>query len=332
MKKISIMIAVVAAFVAFNLASKPVMAAKSTCTTIQSGELLNSDGDIITTGYDEWGYNYQAKMFNGTFCGAYRDAAWCTALPYEDISLMMKWNDAWLSNQDCDGDTKLDRHYGYPTYIGSGAWLTNHASGTYLSSTDYYWDITGNWMLDFAGGSDNREFRNLVQDTEGNVTGEFWWLNGAVWEYGGTLVGTIVGDTLELHYDRFPILYTGDFTGTIGNNEITGGTFTDSHGNNLTWTATGTSTQVFATCTVTDFVKIVAAPADAYLDDTVTGYYNEGMWYTDNTKTTEIGPAIWGEFIVIQEISSDPCGEYGPIEYMSPLKKGLGNWASDPEL
>ena len=38
----------------------------------------------------------------------------------------MKWNDAWLSNKDRDGDGKLDRHWGYDSYIGSGAWLTNH--------------------------------------------------------------------------------------------------------------------------------------------------------------------------------------------------------------
>jgi len=55
------------------------------------------------------------------------------------------------------------------------------------------------------------------------------------------------------------------------------------------------------------------------------------MWYTDDTKTSEIGPALWGEFAVIQEIASDPCGEYGVIDYMSPLKKGLGNWASETE-
>jgi len=44
----------------------------------------------------------------------------------------MKWNDAWLSNKDCDGDGLLDRHYGYDSYIGSGAWLTNHQSGEYV--------------------------------------------------------------------------------------------------------------------------------------------------------------------------------------------------------
>jgi hypothetical protein len=97
------------------------------CTTIQDGTLLTSDDRVITTGYDEWGYNYQAHMFNGGYCDAYRDADWCQ--PYKDIALIMKWNDAWLSNKDCDEDSLLDRHYGFDSYIGSGAWLTNHQSG-----------------------------------------------------------------------------------------------------------------------------------------------------------------------------------------------------------
>ena len=99
------------------------------CTTIQDGTLLTTDGRVITTGYDKWGYNYQAHMFNGGYCDAYRDAAWCQ--PWKVDTLMMKWNDAWLSNKDCDGDDKLDRHYGFNSYIGSGAWLTNHQSGEY---------------------------------------------------------------------------------------------------------------------------------------------------------------------------------------------------------
>jgi len=97
------------------------------CTTIQDGTLLASDGSIIATGYDDWGYNYQANMFNGGYCDAYRDAAWCQ--DYKDDDLIMKWNDAWLSKMDCDNDGLLDRHYPYPSYIGSGAWLTNHQSG-----------------------------------------------------------------------------------------------------------------------------------------------------------------------------------------------------------
>jgi hypothetical protein len=113
------------------LATLPSVAAakKDACTTIKDGTLLASDGTPLVLGYDQWGYNYQAHLFNGYYCDAYRDADWCQ--PYKDIKLSMKWNDAWLSNKDCDGDGKLDRHYGFDSYIGSGAWETNHQSGEY---------------------------------------------------------------------------------------------------------------------------------------------------------------------------------------------------------
>jgi len=97
------------------------------CTTIKDGTLITSAGVLITPGYDQWGYNYQARIFNGGYCDSYRDAPWCQ--PYKDIDLMMKWNDAWLSNKDCNGDSVLDRFHGHDSYIGSGAWLTNHQSG-----------------------------------------------------------------------------------------------------------------------------------------------------------------------------------------------------------
>lgn len=182
----------------------PVAGKANACTTIQDGVLLRSDAQLITVGYDEWGYNYQARLFNGTYCDAYRDAAWCQ--PWKEVNLMMKWNDAWLSNKDCDGDLLLDRHYGYPSYIGSGAWLTNHMSGEY---------------------------------EDGDVT-----------------------------------------------------------------------------CQWTYFVKIVAAPGDAYKDG--------GFWYA--ADGTEIGPVIWGEFAIVQEVSNDPCGGQHGMQYKSPDHPGFGGW------
>jgi len=50
---------------------------------------------------------------------------------------MMKWNDAWLSNKDCTDDGLLDRHHGSTSYIGSGAWLTNHMSGVNEDGTKW---------------------------------------------------------------------------------------------------------------------------------------------------------------------------------------------------
>ena len=113
-------------------------AQRNSCTTIQSGELLTSNGDVITPGHDQWGYNYQAHRFNGYYCDAYQDASWCQA--YKDTRLAMTWNEAWLSNKDCNGDGVLDRHLGFDSYRGSNAWLTNHMSGTYEDGVLCEWD------------------------------------------------------------------------------------------------------------------------------------------------------------------------------------------------
>ena len=221
-----ILILILALVLLLTLAATPVMAGDKPakdgdcdCTTIQDGTLVTTTGSVITTGYDEWGYNYQGRVFNGGYCDAYRDAAWCQ--PYKNDYLMMKWNDAWLSNKDCDGDGLLDRHYGFDSYIGSGAWLTNHQSGNYE-------------------GEDGETYK---------------------WNY---------------------------------------------------------------------FVKIVAAPADAYKEIIIIGYDEEenpiygSVWYA--ADGTEIGPVIWGSFAVIQEVYNDQGTDEHGLEYLSPSGPGFGKW------
>jgi hypothetical protein len=143
------------------------------CTTIQSGGLLASDGSTIEVGFDQWGYNYQAHLFNGMYCDAYRDAAWCQ--PYKEDHLSMKWNDAWLSNQDCDENGLLDRHYGYDSYIGSGAWLTNHAKGEYLEDGK-----TCKWS----------EFIKIVAAPDGAKVVDGYWVNESGVEIGQAIWGS----------------------------------------------------------------------------------------------------------------------------------------------
>jgi len=164
-----------------------------------------------------YGTNYQAHIFNGYYANNYLgrygfppyegDAEAYLAAnpsaanewywPYRDTWVVMKWDDNWLANTDCDGDGRLDRHYGYSSYIGCSAWLTNHQRG--------------------------------VED-------------GQNWTY---------------------------------------------------------------------FIKIVAVPVDATLSGDV--------WYA--ADGTEIGPVIWGEFAVIEEVASGE-GAY----YVSPAGPGFGKW------
>jgi hypothetical protein len=87
------------------------------------------------SGYDEYGYNYQAHMFNGYFSNYNRPEIPWTKDNIEnapdDSWLMMKWSDTWLSNQDRNGDGNLDRGIGpdYDSSAADGAWLTNHQRG-----------------------------------------------------------------------------------------------------------------------------------------------------------------------------------------------------------
>jgi len=204
MKKVLVALTALAVLTLFvGLTTDDAMAQKkSKCTTIQSGLLQDSSGNTITPGYDLWGYNYQALMFNGIYDNYSRPAVPVTS----GDKLIMKWNEAWLSNQSCDGDKTLDRHYGYATYKGSGAWLTNH--------------MVGEYELD--------------------------------------------GQTIHWTY----------------------------------------------------FVKIVAVPLDAVL--------NAGSWY--GADGIEIGPAIWGEFAILQEVYNDPGVDAHGIQYKTPVGPGLGKW------
>ena len=109
--------------------------AGSSCASIKGGTITDVNGNPISVGFDKWGYNYQAHMFNGLYDNFARPA---TPATEGDVNLMMKWSDDWLSNQDCTGDGKLDRG---DTGISKG-WLTNHEEGDYLGADTQYHHYT----------------------------------------------------------------------------------------------------------------------------------------------------------------------------------------------
>lgn len=169
------------------------------CTTIQDGVLTYSAGHYLAgepleVGEDIFGYNYQAMKFNGSYANAYLgrdgfppytgdDASYLAenpsaeshwTWPYRDVHLSMKWNDTWLANKDCDNDGSLDRYYGFPSYIGSSAWLTNHMSGD---------DEDGHWTYFtkiVAAPTDAYVDGGVWYDVDGTEIGPVIWGNFAV--------------------------------------------------------------------------------------------------------------------------------------------------------
>lgn len=128
MKKI--LIGVVAAVALFGTTAVPAFAAKPalTCDTIQGGTITDKAGNPIQSGFDKYGYNYQAHIFDG-YVGNYSRPA---VLVTSGDKLVMKWSDSWMANVDCNGDGKLDRGLvdGVVNGISMG-WETNHYVGSY---------------------------------------------------------------------------------------------------------------------------------------------------------------------------------------------------------
>lgn len=113
-------------------ASKPTTG----CTAIQDGVLKDSAGNLLVLGFDQFGYNYQAHEFNGTYDSVDRvlDGKYGEQTgDFVDDHLWMKWSDDWLSNRDCNGDGKLDRGIS-PPFMTSRGWLTNHVEGDYIDA------------------------------------------------------------------------------------------------------------------------------------------------------------------------------------------------------
>jgi hypothetical protein len=283
----------------------------NTCTTIKDGTILSSTGATVGMGYDMWGYNYQAHMFNGFYENYSRPEELATS----GDKLMMKWNDAWLANQSCDGDNLLDRHFGHPTYNNSGAWLTNHMTGTY----DGDWNVVGDWVLEFDYLG--RLYIHDMTITDNTFTGTGGYPTGAPYTTTWTVTGVVDGDSVDMTINYDNSSYFVHAVGTIATDGTMSGTWSN-NSQSGTWTSTdGIATR--ETCDWDYFVKIVT-PSSLNGD-----YEDGGIWY--NTDGVEIGPVIWTSFAIVQEVENDMCGGLSGVQLRSKLSPGLGYYKEYPE-
>ncbi|WP_319501050.1 hypothetical protein [uncultured Draconibacterium sp.] len=184
MKKIILILAIALAFAGCekNFVEEPVDNIK-----LKSG---NSDK---VTGVDEYGYNWNAHHFNGSFYNAivgdnlYAFAPWSHTTPYRgvdeeitpadpgdlmydlwsiawylrDVNLLMHWNEALISKEGVY-PASLDE------WIGSDAWITFKYSGV---------DANGRSWSQFqkmvAANSDDKLIEGVWYDSEGEEIGIF---------------------------------------------------------------------------------------------------------------------------------------------------------------
>ena len=168
MKKMGIVIFCLA--VALTLSIDYQTWGKEKCTAIQDGTLVYPyyhylAGEFFTTGFDEFGYNYQAHTFRGNTFNHYAgtwglppyegdddayyqrlfDEGFATSIedaqdfmlgfyawPWRFEKGTVQWSDAWKSNKDCNDDGYLDGVPFQPPECDSGAWYKAEITGTYF--------------------------------------------------------------------------------------------------------------------------------------------------------------------------------------------------------
>ncbi len=157
------------------------------CATIPGGTIVDSAGNPVTVGYDQFGYNYQAHLFNGI----YSDVDRVHGGSYSDVNLQMKWSDDWLSNKDCDETGLLDRG-GDGTDLGSKGWVTNHQSGTNEDGTKWIYFV-----------------KIVAAPSDANLVGGIWYMAD------GTEIGPVIWGAFAIiqqvsndpAYDEHGVLY-----------------------------------------------------------------------------------------------------------------------------
>lgn len=155
------------------------------CATIQGGTITDSAGNPLSVGFDQFGYNYQAHLFVGTYDSVDRNldgTYWGSTGDYVDDVLTMKWSNEWLANVDCNGDHKLDRGLEDGVVGGiSRGWETNHVIGDYDSDGDGIQDAHYTYFVKIVwvgpGGSLWGEYQiieEVYNDPVGDVTGLYY--------------------------------------------------------------------------------------------------------------------------------------------------------------
>ena len=108
------------------LTQKQVTAILSSILAVIAG-LTGVVESVGQTGYDQYGYNYTDRKFEGLYENADRDM---TNNAGDQTRLKMEWNDLFNPIQ--------------PQISGAGAWVTNFQTGTYVSNDGktYRWSYS----------------------------------------------------------------------------------------------------------------------------------------------------------------------------------------------
>jgi len=249
---------------------------------------------VEAKGFDEFGYNDTARIFNGT------GESWSLAkgLPadylgiYAPDKLIMKWNAEW--------DRGNAENWLNPPYA---AWENNEWNGKVPGGSGAVWHykivwvgpetrtVAGQWNMDLYVNGDSTlyvEATNIAQSGS-SLSGSFTYNGGSEWAISS---GSVLGDSVsfDVYYVSNPSM-TASFTGTIASNGSITGTWHDVAGLSRTGTW--------------------SAPAG-------TAQSVNGPYWVDG------GYRIWGQFETIMDQGTDPNIGPGHLWFAHAKPNGYG--------
>jgi len=239
-------------------------------------------------GFDEFGYNYGARLFNG-WDGYYdRDIEGGPVPGTNDAWLVMKWSKDW--------EPMIDQPV--------GAWVTNHFtwySNDYAEATWYGWDTREDWTDKDSPPSATykvTEFAKLMKVSDDPDEWARYQAGGAFDCGWGTYLSRVpryvaFQDVVSVYETAWTV--TGiwaldfDYLGTIYSHDMTidtqtDGSFSGTGTNSDTWAVTGTVSDDTLSMTISydhssyEVTAIGTIGADGTMSGTWTGPGQSGTW------------------------------------------------------
>ena len=245
-------------------------------------------------GFNEFGYNYQARLFQGRADGVDKlldDEVWGDPA-YANDHLVMRWSKAWddarFNGADWTCDAWENNEWNGKTDGGSGeVW---HYKIVWVGPQT--WDVTGPYEMDvlFLGGNYGYD---LTLNQSGNVvTGDLYdpYLPGNLTIFDGTINGNAI--VFKVDYGSGSVQGIRTFTGTIDTFGLLSGS----------WSESGTENG-----------------SDTWSTTSGAALLTEGPYWVDG------GTRIWEQFETIMDHGVDPNVGPGHIWLIHAIPNGYGS-------
>jgi hypothetical protein len=217
----------------------------------------------VKAGFDQYGYNYNARLFNGWY-GYYDKVLDGGLVPGTgDAMLVMKWSEDWTPMAEEPIGAWCTNHFKwYSNDYDEDTWYGWETRDKWVDSNGpFIWSLVGDWSIhvDYLGGTYMHNMIVTDQTDEGVLAGTG---SSPVDQVTWQMTGLINGDhiSFEMAWDYDGSSYVGTVVGIIAEDGTISGTWSSNANQaGLWWSVSGACTKIYegvAAYKITEFLKI----------------------------------------------------------------------------